>query len=518
MVRRAGTRTHRRWKSLTGDVTAEARPAQFTIELLARATPTTPIPAQPTCIPNNNESMLDPITGTIKIRSTGRSGPPGAEVKRSVVATLRRKGFLDYLYFTNFETSDPEQQILSSSSSDWAGAPWRRPDPRDRRQPCCPTRSPSGPIAPEGCRQWMRGGPNTVANGTLSPGRNTTGYQYSGLFNPDDARPMGWHLTSTVGGDDDNITCSNIQFAPDDVVAGPFHSNDTIRVCGRPTFGRANMYDKVEYWAYTALGGGSCPSSSPNTPATTVVRTGDDAGVIPLPSTNTALKATTFSAYRFEGRTDITLNGATMSVLRAGTSTPQTMPLPPNGLIYVDNQPSPACLVTNMMQPYLDPVQCGDVILRGNYSRSLTIASKHDIRIAGNVTRTSGSDSLLGLIADGFIRIEHRVASYPCDDDTEDSPANTLQPRTVEAAILSLNRVFTVDNYQCGDDLGDLTVRGAIAQNYRGPVGTGGTGGTGYIKRYEYDQRFRFRSPPYFLTPVDSAWQALRTTEQSPAR
>jgi hypothetical protein len=174
--------------------------------------------------------------------------------------------------------------------------------------------------------------------------------------------------------------------------------------------------------------------------------------------------------------------------------------------------------VTDPANPYASVPGCGDVILRGTYSKSLTIAAKHDIRIAGDVTHTAGADALLGLIADGFVRIEHKVAAQPCDSSTADVPAATQQPRTVEAAILSLNRVFTVDNYQCGDKLGDLTIRGAIAQNYRGPVGTSGSTGTGYIKKYSYDQRLKFRSPPYFLAPVDSAWQALRTTEQSPAR
>ena len=33
-------------------------------------------------------------------------------------------------------------------------------------------------------------------------------------------------------------TCSNIQFAPGDVVNGPMHTNDQILICGNPTFGR----------------------------------------------------------------------------------------------------------------------------------------------------------------------------------------------------------------------------------------------------------------------------------------
>ena len=61
-------------------------------------------------------------------------------------------------------------------------------------------------------------------------------------------------------------------------------------------------------------------------------------------------------------------------------------------------------------------------------------------------------------------------------------------------------------------------MNGVIAQKHRGIVGTGGSGGTGYIKNYIYDDKLKYRSPPYFLDPVQSSWRVLRQTEQSPAR
>ena len=50
--------------------------------------------------------MIDPATGTFKIRSTGRPRA-GSKLKRSLVASFRRRSFLDFLYFTDFETTDP---------------------------------------------------------------------------------------------------------------------------------------------------------------------------------------------------------------------------------------------------------------------------------------------------------------------------------------------------------------------------------------------------------------------------
>ena len=43
---------------------------------------------------------------------------------------------------------------------------------------------------------------------------------------------------------------------------------------------------------------------------------------------------------------------------------------------------------------------------------------------------------------------------------------------TIDAAILAINHSFIVDNYNCGARLGTLNVIGAIAQKYRGAVGT----------------------------------------------
>ena len=79
---------------------------------------------------------------------------------------------------------------------------------------------------------------------------------------------------------------------------------------------------------------------------------------------------------------------------------------------------------------------------------------------------------------------------------------------TINAAILAVNHSFTVPYWQRGDALGTLSVTGAIAQRFRGPVGTnsGGSVITGYAKSYVYDQRLKYLSPPKFLDPVASAW------------
>jgi hypothetical protein len=165
-----------------------------------------------------------------------------------------------------------------------------------------------------------------------------------------------------------------------------------------------------------------------------------------------------------------------------------------------------------------EPVTCGNVYVSGTYSKSLTIAAENDVVImptggasSPDITQVAGSDSTLGLIANNFVRVGHRVGAS-CGDNL----LPVFKTVTIEAAILALQHSFIVDNYQCGAAMTKLNVTGAIVQKFRGPVGTGSSGGgiaSGYLKNYYYDDRFRYRSPPYFLTPVAAAWDIVRSHE-----
>jgi hypothetical protein len=120
-------------------------------------------------------------------------------------------------------------------------------------------------------------------------------------------------------------------------------------------------------------------------------------------------------------------------------------------------------------------------------------------------------------VAQTFIRIYHPVSG--CSNAASGPFGAAPGSLTIDAAILSLDHSFIVDNYGCGSPLGTLTVNGAIAQRFRGPVGTGGSSiATGYVKNYNYDDRFKVANPPYFLDPVQSSWRTVRYTEQLPAR
>ena len=76
--------------------------------------------------------------------------------------------------------------------------------------------------------------------------------------------------------------------------------------------------------------------------------------------------------------------------------------------------------------------------------------------------------------------------------------------------------------WMSGTPLGTLHVNGVITQEFRGPVGTfcstcnPPSTVSGYAKDYNYDTRLKYLSPPYFLSPTQSAWGRISYTELKP--
>jgi hypothetical protein len=158
---------------------------------------------------------------------------------------------------------------------------------------------------------------------------------------------------------------------------------------------------------------------------------------------------------------------------------------------------------------YGEEAECGSVYVKGNYSKALTIGAEDDLTINGSITETGVSTgsppsgtTTLGLMATRFVRVYH-----PCTSSNNEEGIKNIW---IYAAILSTSHSFLVDNYGCGKALGELNIYGAVAQKFRGIVGT--SGGTGYIKNYIYDERLATDEPPYFLAPLDAGWKIARET------
>lgn len=408
----------------------------------------TPLPAngKTACSSSTPEaSMIDSRNGSFRIRSTGTVNG----VKRSIVTTFRRKSFLDFIYYTTFETTDPGLYPTPSSSR---SASW----------------------ATTNCQQ------------------------------PRAARPA---------------DCDDIQFASGDKINGPLHTDDDMLVCGGTTFGRVGQDppDSIEVSGpspgWSKASGSTC-GGSPMWNGT--LRTGVTA--LGMPSSNATLAAAATITY--SGTTTITLNGNFMNVTTRNASgnadvTTNNVPIPDNTVIYVRTHATTGCSRVELPTApnYTTHDGCPNVFVQGTYSKDITIGSDKDIIVVGDIQRTrAGStpvDVELGMIATSYVRIKHPVNS------SGNNATGTMDDVDIEAAIMSVQHSFIVDNWNEGDRLGTLHIFGAIAQKFRGPVGT--TRPSGYTKNYEYDDRMHYRNPPAFLDAVSAAWQVVRTNEQVPA-
>lgn len=404
------------------------------------------------------------LANTFRVKSVGTSG----SATRTMIATFKVSGFLDFIYFTNFESEDPSLYN-----------------------------------APSGCTEKYYS-------------------EWKGKY-----------------------SCETIVFTSGDSVNGPMHTNDSARLEGSVTFGRSgeNPPDAVEIFGgtYPEDSNENCKSGSAtfNT-ATKCYIKGEK---LIMPEGDTSLLAYVESKNELSGETRLELNGTanTIHVVNfneEGEESTETINWPKNGLLYVkayacgyEGDPAYGADGTTEAK---EEKGCGNVYVKGTYSKSLTIAAEDSVIINGNIYPTSVAGDLgaaptgtatLGLIAGEYVRIYHPVSSGGSDSLSGCSASNlsessdpnkwgSLSNPWIYAAILSTNHSFMVDNFRCGAQLGDLNVYGAIAQDYRGIVGLVGT--SGYIKNYKYDGRLAIDEPPYFLAPLKAGWKVVRETAPSP--
>lgn len=321
------------------------------------------------------------------------------------------------------------------------------------------------------------------------------------------------------------IYCSNVERTPSgqtvwwitgDNVYGPLHTNGQLNIDGSPAF-----HDKATYsGADPQITWGSSPSFAIE---------GDPEKVAQLafPASNSQLKIQAqLNGYYFDGRTCIMLNGSQIKI-RHRNGNVETRSLPPNGVIYVDGTSGSKW-----------DLAAGNAFVSGTLDGRLTIAAAKDIYITHRdptnttysaATPTGGlvyqntdftgddmTDDMLGLIANGYVRILHY--DWPRTTSPYYSSVGDVAPQniTIHAAIFALNWAFEYESYSSGSLKGTITMVGSMTQNYRGAVGTFYLGGgrvTGYLKSYHHDPRMAYDTPPHFLEPVNAGWEIISWKE-----
>jgi Tfp pilus assembly protein PilX len=444
------------------------------------------------CNPNHLvETMVEEegaSTGTFRIKATGFSG----KAEASIVATFRNANFVSYVWYTDYEVADP---VIDGEVP--AGQP---------------------------ANYW------TECAHFYQERENLPKKQCQGLNN---------------------------FFATGESVNGPIHVQDHGGVCGEPTFGRVAT-DRIEFGGgnnkeealgYSTENAGGCGGATPTFKGTHIPP--KEVPSIQPPPGDEELEHIVEPEYHFHGKTEFILENTTMTINKYSLflnpvtkktevkiTTTKNVAYPENGVIYVSGgTESGSCATYSPFGPspsYTEDTECGNAYVHGKYEKSLTIASQNDIIINGSIlTPTSPEDtpnatpttnSLLGLIANNFVRIYHPVTTtrpknyLSCGSaaNLTTGPEPDLNNPIIYAAILAVKHSFIVDNFDCGaPSLGHLNLYGAVAglfSNGMSGVINGTTLQSGYGYAANYDNRLQVEEPPHFLNPIQAAWYIQRQT------
>jgi hypothetical protein len=446
-------------------------------------------------------------TGNVRLRSTGRVG----DETRSIVATLKQQGFIDFLYFTDYEIQDPSvfTQPAGCQAYWWAT--------RKNLSDCKEIAFGASDVinGPTHSNDSMRVCGGTFKGPVTTGWNDPTGKFYRKVNSSNSA--TGCTATFTLPG---YPTYSPTVSMPptNSALKREVRTDLTEEDVPRP----GCLYTGPTTIAFAA--DGTVTVRSPWTKATRVA--GDPAASGEAPDACGALAA-------------------------LGSSAGATFALPENNVIYVQNVPTspsdpnywaPDVLPTGLTckgiaaSASVDPddvpdgngigfpraneksadtaygCRNGDVFVQGTLDGSLTLAAENYVYVTGDIRYEDANDDMLGLVGNNAVWVWNPVTSGG-------SSLIGNSGRRIDAAILSVAHTFQVQNYETGGARGTLTVNGAIAQKYRGTVGTssGNTLASGYAKNYQYDPRFKTTAPPKFLSPTSTTYGVNVWVEVSPA-
>lgn len=200
--------------------------------------------------------------------------------------------------------------------------------------------------------------------------------------------------------------------------------------------------------------------------------------------------------------------------------------------------------------------QEGNIYIQGVIKGRVTVAAAQSVVVTGDLMLAGGlnGDDLLGLVATNTVEIMHpRIQKFEWTNCTRLAnngscnqrgswqyrtwsgegyypsgtwPKRVANPLTganeptrgiqIQGSIQTLQHSFAVQYFNEGRgraENGAIWVRGSIAQRYRGAVGQSGSPGKGYDKDYRYDARLKYTAPPYFPHWANAQWSQRYTGE-----
>ncbi|WP_220034204.1 hypothetical protein [Curtobacterium sp. MCSS17_008] len=473
--------------------------------------------------------------GVLRVRVTGKAGGS----VRSLVANLKGDGFINYLYFTNYESSNP---AISGSTCTTAYQWQSGVSNKCQAVQFAASDVLNGPIR---TNDVFTAACATTFNGSVEqhdtrvrPSSGTCG----GQFNGGDPAAVPYLGLPALNSNMSQETRTDIPATvprPGCLYTGPtrvaFLGGGKMTVWSPWTKATQIQVDdrtgKVEAGPDTAKAAALCGSID-------ALQSASGATIPTLPANLMYVQDVPSSGNnvnKWPGAfpSGYTNTYCTTSVTVGSNGKATTKPNQPfsNGLGYPAadewvNGRSAGRDATTLTGSASDTYSCtaGDVFISGAFAGAMTIASSGTIWVTGSVTYADATADILGLVGQNAVEVYNptKCTSYPSTrSGTDHSRCNTSgialldrsagESITISAAIASNAGTFWNQNYDIGPKLGVLKVVGSIAQNWRGPVAT--TGSTGFSKNYVYDKRLLTTAPPKFLQPVSTSYGVTTQVE-----
>ena len=488
--------------------------------------------------------------GVIKLRVTGRAGT----TTKSLVADLKGDGFINYLYFTDYESSDPtitgETQSGSTTKLCTPQHLWERT--YSSSTACDPVQFANGDVLTGPVRsndeftvcgaKFAKRVESGAADGVYnvpSGCRNTATFAAASSSVPQPAHVPTIDLPATntnlVQETRSDLTSSTVP-RPGCLYTGPtsitFTGNGSMTVVSPWT--KATQIAIGSDGKMTGIAASQCGSIADlNSAGGATIKTLPSNLVyvqdVPTPSSSKDPNAWDTSSQP----TTITAN--TMCNQTYNTSQRKWLPTSAygNGLGY----PQANEYVGNLGANGLYGCRSGDAFVKGGFSGAMTVGASNYLYVTGDITYQNAANDILGLVGQTAVSVWNPVScsAYQtvrsawggttttniCDTGYGSSrllARSSGASITINAAIASNQGTFQLQNYGYGAQLGNLNVLGSIAQEFRGAVGVSYSDHvTGVKKNYGYDNRLLSTAPPKFLQPVSTSYGPTTVVEVTPA-
>ncbi|MCV2394577.1 hypothetical protein OEB99_09690 [Actinotalea sp. M2MS4P-6] len=483
-------------------------------------------------------------SGTIMLTSTGRVN----DVYRTIEVAVGKGGSTDYVYYTDFESADPDNlYAYPSGASTTCGG--------------------SGAAL---AKYWWNGR-STASCVEIQFGSNDD--LDGDVFSNDAVLSKGGQFLQ--GFESANPGCSSVVPTSTSTWANCLRSGSTFTATGTSrTFGEAPAYHALLYLPDNSASFSTTPGCHYYGP-TRIILNSD--GTMTVWSPESDFAGAVLAVADSSGTTPSCGTGASLS-----SASGARVPVPSDMAVYVDASPTSGtgAVTRHLMDAgYIDgilplgtyssslvpssgasyTVQAamtdprkytgeGNLWLQGVMNGRVTFAAAQSIVVTGDVVLAGGPDGtdLVGLVATNSVEVMnpymYKVSAVSTGGKHSttyvwgspagagvlsgwpiriadpaygrNEPTSGLQ---IAASIQTLQHSFTVQAYGEGSYRGSLYVRGSIAQRWRGAVGTssGGTMVSGYGKAYTYDVRLRYTAPPFWPHWVNAEWSLRYSGEVS---